>query len=75
MYQAELQFNVQMDWWDGTVLGINATCADLGPKCLQLLGMLALSGCDTISSKGKISALNTLLGVDFPCLYDVLGEG
>ena len=36
----------------------------VGPKCLQLLGMHALSGCDTTSylyGKGKIGALNTLL--------------
>ena len=63
-----------MERWDGTVLNINATCADLGPKCLQLLGMHALSGCDTTSypySKGKISALKTLLADNFP---DMLGE-
>lgn len=31
VYQAELQCKVQMERWDGTVLDINATCADLGP--------------------------------------------
>ena len=41
VYQAELQCKVQMERWDGTVLDINATCADLGPKCLQLLGVHA----------------------------------
>ena len=49
----------------------------LGLKCLQLLGMHALSGCDTTShpyGKDKISALNTLLSGDFPGLADVLGE-
>lgn len=68
---------VQMERWDGTVLDINATCNKLGPKCLQLLAMHALSGCDTTSypyGKGKISALNTLLAGDFPELADVLGE-
>ena len=56
--------------WNRTVLYINATSVDLGPKCLQLLGMHAL-----VSSypygKEKISALNTLLAQDFP---DMLGE-
>ena len=56
--------------WNRTVLYINATSVDLGPKCFQLLGMHAL-----VSSypygKEKISALNTLLAQDFP---DVLGE-
>jgi len=59
------------------VLDINATCADLGEKCLQLLGVHALSGCDTVSypyGKGKISALNTLLTGDFPGLAHELGE-
>ena len=49
VYQADLQCKVQMERWDGTVLDINGTCADLGPKCLQLLGMHTLSGCDTTS--------------------------
>lgn len=77
VYRADLQCKVQMERWDGTVLDINATCADLGPKCLQLLGMHVLSGCDTTSypyGKGKITALNTLLAGDFPGLADVLGE-
>ncbi len=49
----------------------------LGFKCLQLLGMHALSRCDTTSypyGKGKISALNTLRAGDFSGLADVLGE-
>ena len=79
VYRADLELlcKVQMERWDRTVLNINATCEDLGPKCLQLLGMHALSGCDTTSypyGKGKISALNTLLAQDFPGLADVLGE-
>ena len=37
--EANLQCNVQ----------INAACADLGQKCLQLLGMHALRGCDKTS--------------------------
>ena len=66
-----------MERWDGIVLDINATCADLGPQCLQLLGMHAISGCDTTSypyAKGKFSALKTMLDGDFPGLDDVLGE-
>ena len=69
--------NVQMERWDGTVLEINATCADLGPQCLQLLGMHAISGCDTTSypyAKGKFSVLKTMLDGDIPGLDDVLGE-
>ena len=46
---AELQCKVQMQRWDGSILDINVICADLGQKCLQLLCMHALSGCDTTS--------------------------
>ena len=35
-----------MEQWDGTVL---ATCTDLGPKSLQLIGMHALIKYDTES--------------------------
>ena len=69
--------NVQIERWDGTVLDINATCADLGPQCLQLLGMHAISRWDTTSypyGKGKFSTLKTMLDGDFPGLDDVLGE-
>ena len=44
VYREEMTSKVQMERWDGTVLGINATCADLGAQCLQLLGMHAISG-------------------------------
>jgi len=69
--------SVQMERWNGVVIDINATCLLLGSKCLQLLGMHALSGCDTVSypfNKGKISALNALQAGDFPGLFEVLGE-
>ena len=46
---ADLQCKVQMERWDGSVLDINAICADRGQKWLQVLCMHALSGCDTIS--------------------------
>ena len=49
VYREEMTSKVQMERWDGTVLDINATCADLGPQCLQLLGTHAISGCDTTS--------------------------
>ena len=50
---------------------------ELGPKCLQLLGMHAMSGCDSTSylyGKGKISALNTLLSGNYPGLSEIVGE-
>ncbi len=43
VYKASIQSKIRMERWDGMILDINATCANLGPK-LQLLGMHALSG-------------------------------
>ena len=55
---------IQMEKWNGDVLHINETVQRLGPrKCSQLLGIHALSGCDTVSypfGKGKKSALKLL---------------
>ena len=76
-YRAKLECKVQMERWDGTVLDINATCAELGMQCLQLLGMHALTGCITTSyphGKGKVRALNTLVSGNCPGLADVVGE-
>ena len=58
-------------------MDINANCTELCPKCLQLMGMHVLSGCNTVSysfNKGKINALNTLQAGDFLGLYQILGE-
>ena len=58
-------------------MDINATCTELVPKCLQLMGMNVLSGSDTVSypfNKGKISAMNILQAGDFPELCQVMGE-
>ena len=68
---------VQMEKWDGTVLHINNIVAALGDTSLQLLGMHAVTGCDTVSypfNKGKLTALSTLREGNFPELYPVVGE-
>ena len=75
VYRQKFQARVQR--WDGAVWDINATCAELGPKCLQIMGMHYLTGSDTTSylyGKGKVSALNTLRAGDFSGLYSALGE-
>ncbi|KAK2159104.1 hypothetical protein NP493_1749g00061 [Ridgeia piscesae] len=68
---------IQKEKWNGDVLDINETVQRLGPrKCSQLLGIHALSGCDTGSypfGKGKKSALK-LLEIDIPDLDQVLGQ-
>ena len=68
---------IQMEKWNGDILDINETVQRLGPrKCRQLLGIHALSGCDTGSyhfGKGKKSALK-LLEIDIPGVDQVLGQ-
>ena len=63
-FRAAGRVAVQMENWDGVVLDINATCANLGDRvCSQLFGTHALSCCDTVSypfGKGKASVLKTL---------------
>ena len=52
----QLHSSVQIERYNGVVIDINATCLLLGSKCLQLPGMHAISGCDTVSypfNKGK----------------------
>ena len=77
VYRHSINATVQLEWWDGSVWDINATCAQLGPKFLLILGMHYLTGSDTTSylyGKGKVSALKTLRAGDFPGLHSVLGE-
>lgn len=66
-----------MEKWNGDVLNINKTVEQLGPrKCSQIIGMHALSGCDTVSypfGEGKQSALKVLES-DIPCLDEILGQ-
>ena len=38
----QLHCSVQMESWNGVVVDINTTCTELGPKCLQLIGMHVL---------------------------------
>ncbi|KAK2167751.1 hypothetical protein NP493_1261g00015 [Ridgeia piscesae] len=68
---------IQMEKWNGDILDINETVQRLGPrKCRQLLGIHALSGCDTVSypfGKGNKSALK-LLEMDIPGLDQVPGQ-
>jgi len=48
----------------GQILDINDTVSKLGDECSDLLALCALSGYDTVQypfSKGKVSAINSLL--------------
>ena len=75
--KADVSCAVQMERWNGSVLDINATVTALGDKCRGLLGMHALSRCDTVSypnGRGKVSALRVLTQTDIDELDSVLGE-
>ena len=75
LWRNQLVYQMQMERWDGTVLDINQTCTKLGSKCPQLLGMHALTGCDTTSfpfNKGKESALSVLDAGGFPGEEDAM---
>ena len=76
MNWADLQCKVQLERWDGSVFDTNAICADLGQKCLQLLCMHALSGCDKTSypyDEGNVTALNTMVSGIYQCLAIIGG--
>ena len=48
---------------DGKVFDITKSAAKLGDTCTQLIGLHALTGCDTVSypyNKGKVSAMSVL---------------
>ena len=64
-----MHYKVQMEHWDGLVLGINVTGVDFVQKCLQLPGMLTLtcSYAHTTSysySKRNVTALNTKVNLE-----------
>ena len=65
---------VQLEMWDWSVLHVNDIAAALGDKSLQLFGMHAVKGRDTVSypfKKEKLTALSKLQQGDFPELYSV----
>ena len=58
-----MQYKIQMERWDGSVIDTNATCLDFGQKCLQLPGMHTLSHCDTTAypfCQGNATAMNII---------------
>ena len=67
------QINITMKKSDGLVININASAAQLGEKCLDILAMHALTGCDTTSypfGKGKQTALKFLSKVNLQSIGD-----
>ena len=76
-HEANVTCPIQIEKWDGTVLNINDTVSRLGGTCSGILGMHALSGCDTVSylnGKGRVSALKVLNQNNITGLDSELGE-
>ena len=63
-----------MEKWESTVLDIRATLDNLGGKCGQLPGMLAMSGCYSVSYPYGKSALNVPMINDIDGIQYVLRE-
>ena len=77
VWRLQMTARVQLDRWCGAILNINESSSLVGAKFLQLLGMHALSGCDTVSyplGHGKATALKVLKSADQSGLYTVFGE-
>ena len=76
VWRLQMTAHVQLDRWCGAILNINSSSSLLCAKSLQLLGMYALSGCDTVSypfGHGKATALKVLKSADHSGLYTVFG--
>ena len=77
LWRLQMAARVQLNRWCGAILNNNESYSLLGAKSLQLLGMHALSGCDTVSfpfGHGKATALKVLKSADHSGLYAVFGE-
>ena len=77
LWRLQMTAHVQLDRLCGAILNINESSSLLGAKSLQLLGMHALSGCDSVSypfGHGKATALNVLKSADHCGLYTVFGD-
>ena len=67
VYKRQIQSAVQMEKWDGTVLSINDTCANIGAKSLELLCLHYLTGSDATSypfKRGKVTAIKMMMKND-----------
>ena len=77
VWKSPVKAKVEMEKWDKTFLDVNTAVEKLGGKRGMLLGLHAMSGCDTVSypfGKGKGSALKLLKDRSLPDLNKVLGE-
>ena len=77
VWRLQMTAGVQLNRWCGVIFSINEISSFLGAKSHQVLGMHALSGCDTVSypfGHGKAIALKVLKSADHSGLYTVFGE-
>ena len=77
VWRWQMTARVQLNRCCGAILNVNESSLLIGAKSLQLLGMHALSGFDTVSflfGHGKATALKVLKSADHADLYTVFGE-
>ena len=64
LHKYNLKANIVMKKNNGRFIDINSSAESLGTKCLDLLALHAVSGCDSVSfpyGKGKVTSLNVLM--------------
>jgi len=53
VWKMQLYSSVQMELWNGVVVDINATCTELDPKYLQLIGIIIITKLANILEKNR----------------------
>ena len=64
LHKYSLKADIVMKKNNGRFIDINSSVKSLGTKCLDLLALHAVSGCDSVSfpyGKGKVTSLNVLM--------------
>ena len=64
LHKYNLKANIVMKKNNGRFIDINSSAESLGTKCLDLLALNAVSGCDSVSfpyGKGKVTSVNVLM--------------
>ena len=76
-WKKNIKSSVYIEKWDHTLLDVSKTVKGLGARCANILGVHALSGCDTVSfafGKGKATAVSILKNKDLPDMDAVFGN-
>ena len=77
-WKTQLKAKLYLKHFNNKLININDTANSLGDKCLPLLAVHAITGCDTSSflfGQGKAKALRELMKNDWTKIDEVFGEG